>query len=91
MARLVSIGADLSYEYQLWTEESYTYDANFEGANGLRISYTNYHNPSLQDMLLKKGTKWSIPGSLANNWHSGPFKVQRFWYHWEKPSPCCGN
>jgi RHS repeat-associated protein len=55
-----------------------------------RIPGTNYHSPTLQDMIFnsaKKGT----PSSIFDNTHNGPMQVQRFHYHWRQISPCCGN
>jgi len=58
--------------------------------SGTRIPGTNYHNPTLQDMIFN-GAKKGVPSSILNNTHSGPMRVQRFWYHWEEKSPCCSK
>jgi len=55
-----------------------------------RIPGTNYHSPTLQDMIFnsaKKGT----PSSIFDNTRNGPMRVQRFHYHWRQISSCCGN
>jgi RHS repeat-associated protein len=59
--------------------------------SGTRNPWGPYRNPSLVDMLFRKGAKWGNPSTLLNNSHSGPLRVQRFWYHWEEPAPCCGQ
>jgi RHS repeat-associated protein len=58
--------------------------------SGTRIPGTNYHSPTLQDMIFN-GAKRGMPSSILNNTLRGPMKVQRFWYHWSEKSTCCSN
>lgn len=55
-----------------------------------RIPGTNYHSPTLQDMIFN-GAKKGLPSSIFDNTRNGPMQVQRFHYHWRQKSPCCGN
>jgi hypothetical protein len=79
--------ADVSFNGNNLTVDAF----NERGFQSLtRIPGTNYHSPTLQDMIFN-GARKGMPSSILNNTHNGPMHVERFHYHWMQKSPCCGN